>query len=305
MRCASRSPSPAPAAPASASTATGAGMRRTHRSEHGFTLIESILVIVITGVLTAVVARFIVSPVQAYLGTAARAGLVDQADLALRRIGRDLRISLPNSARVSASGLSLELIPTTGGARYATEGAGALNFGTLDTSFGVVGPPLALGAAQELVFYNLGPGITGSDAYAANGSAGEQASSNRRTSTNAAGSATTINLSSLAALPAADFAPPYRVLAVASPVSYRCDLGAGTLTRHQGYGFAASQPDPPAGGSSALLAQGVTACSFSVDGTLVAARASLVSLRLTLAADTSAGAESVTLHHAVYVDNLP
>ena len=280
-------------------------MRPIRRSEAGFTLIEAIMVIAITGVLAAMVSRFMVGPVQAYLSTTARAGLVDQADLALRRIGRDLRISLPNSARVSASGLSLELIPTTGGARYATEGAGALDFGTLDSSFDVVGPALTLGAAQELVFYNLGPGITGSDAYAANGSAGEQASSNRRTSTNAAGSATTITLSSLAALPAADFAPPYRVLAVASPVSYRCDLAAGTLTRYQGYGFVATQPDPPSTGSSALLAQGVTACSFSVDGTLVAAGASLVSLRLTLAANTSAGAESVTLHHATYVNNLP
>ena len=280
-------------------------MRPIRRSEAGFTLIEAIMVIAITGVLAAMVSRFMVGPVQAYLSTTARAGLVDQADLPLPRIGRDLRISLPNSARVSASGLSLELIPTTGGARYATEGAGALDFGTLDSSFDVVGPALMLGAAQELVFYNLGPGITGSDAYAANGSAGEQASSNRRTSTNAAGSATTITLSSLAALPAADFAPPYRVLPVARPVRYRCDLAAGTLTRYQGYGFVATQPDPPSTGSSALLAQGVTACSFSVDGTLVAARASLVSLRLTLAANTSAGAESVTLHHATYVNNLP
>lgn len=276
-----------------------------HRHEAGFTLIEMIMVITITGILAAIGARFIVTPVQAYLANTARATLVDHADLAMRRIGRDLRIALPNSVRVNASGLALELIPTTGGARFASEGSGALQPGVLDTAFDLLGPPLTVTASQQLVFYNLGTGITGSDAYAPNTSALEQASSNRRAATNAAGAASTITLSSLAALPVAAVAPPYRVLAVDNPVSYRCDLASGTLTRHQAYGFMASQPDPPTGGSSAVLATGVTACAFSVEATLVAARAALVNLRLTLATATSAEAESVTLHHAVFVDNLP
>ncbi len=108
----------------------------------GFTLIEAVLVIVVTGALFATVAHFIVPPVQAHLATTARAQLVDQADLALRRIGRDLRIALPNSARVSTGGLALELIPTTGGARYMAEGANRLVFGTPATSFDLVGPAL-------------------------------------------------------------------------------------------------------------------------------------------------------------------
>ena len=90
-----------------------------------------------------------------------------------------------------------------------------------------------------------------------------------------------------------------------TPVTYRCDLTAGTLTRFQGYGWQATQPDPPASGTSAVMATGVTACRFSADGTLVAARAALVNLRLTLAASAGTGTESVTLQHAVYVDNLP
>jgi MSHA biogenesis protein MshO len=280
------------------------------RSDHacrqrGFTLIEAVLVIVVTGALFAVVARFIVPPVQAYLATTARAQLADQADLALRRIGRDLRIALPNSTRVSASGLALELIPTTGGARYMAEGANRLQFGTLATSFDLVGPPLTLAAGQDVVFYNLGPGVTGSDAYAPNGSAAEQAGSNRRATTNGAGAASTITLDSAAALPVAAQASPHRVVAVEAPVSYRCDLGAGTLTRHQGYGFQAALPDPPGSGSSAVLASGVSACRFSYDAAVVASRAALVNLQLTLATSTSAGSESVTLHHAVHVDNLP
>jgi MSHA biogenesis protein MshO len=279
--------------------------RPTPQAAAGFTLVEVVMVITITGLLAAVVARFIVSPVQAYLATAARATLVDQADLTLRRIGRDLRIALPNSVRVSPSGLSLELIPSSGGARFATEGSGALQAGVLDSSFDVLGPPITLAASQNLVFYNLGTGVIGSDAYAANASAGQQAESNRRTSTNAAGPASIIALSTLAALPVAAVSPPYRVVAVDSPVSYRCDLGAGTLVRHQGYGFLPSQPDPPTGGSSAVLATGVTDCGFRAETTLVAARAALINLRLTLGAAAGAEGESVSLKHAVHVDNLP
>jgi len=289
-------------------------MRRTPRSDavrhplrtaSGFTLIEAVMVIAITGVVIAVLGRFIVGPVQGYLGVSARAALADAADGALRRIGRELHVALPNSARVAASGLALELIPTTGAARYATAGSGALLFGTLATSFDVVGPPLQLASGQTLVFYNLGNGIVGSDAYAASGTALEQALSNRRTATNAAGSATTITFASLAGLPVGAFAAPYRVAAVLPPVTYRCDLAAGTLTRYTGYGFQATQPDPPVGGSSALLASGVTACRFSADATAIAARDGLVQMQLTLSATTATGTEAVTLNHAIHVDNLP
>jgi MSHA biogenesis protein MshO len=279
---------------------TGKGARHSA----GFTLVEAVMVNTNPGVMAAMVASFIVQPVRAYLDTAARAVLVDNADLALRRIGRDLRIALPNSVRVTPSGLALELIPTSGGARYASQGSGALQAGVLDSSFELIGPPLTLSASQSLVFYNLGTGVTGSDAYAPNATLAEQATSNRRTSTNAAGTASTITLSTLAALPAAAVTPPYRVMAVDSPVSYRCDLAAGTLVRHQGYGFAATQPDPPGSGSSAVLATGVTACAFKAATTLVAARAALVNLQLTLAAESRPD-ERVTLNHAVFVDNLP
>lgn len=273
--------------------------------QRGFTLVEMVVVIAITGILAAVVAQFIVAPVQGYLSTQARAALVDQADLALRRIGRDLRIALPNSARVTASGLALELVPTTGAARYVAEGSNRLQFGSVATSFDLIGPPLTLSVGQTLVFYNLGPGVVGSDAYADNSSAAAQANANRRSSTNAAGPASSVTMSSLAGLPVAAFAPPYRVFAVDPPVTYRCDLSAGTLTRYQGYGFLAAQPDPPVSGSNAVLASGVSACRFSYDAAVVASRAALVNLALTLQTSTTSGTESVTLHHALHVDNLP
>jgi MSHA biogenesis protein MshO len=284
---------------------TSAAHAAPRHASAGFTLIEMVIVMVITGIIAGVVAQFIVQPVLGYLATVKRTQMVDNSDLALRRIGRDLRIALPNSVRVNASGQSLELITTSSGGRYATQGSGALAFGTTATSFNLVGPAMTLGSSQNLVFYNLGPTVPDANAYADNSSAGTQATSNRRTATNGAGLATTITMSSVAGLPVGDFAPPYRVLAVDQPVTYRCNLSAGTLTRYWNYGFLATQPDPPTGGSSAVLASGLTACKFSVQGTLVAARAAIVNLALTLSATTTSGTENVAMNHAVFVSNLP
>lgn len=263
------------------------------------------MVIALTGIVLAVVGRFMVQPVQGHLSAAARARLTDTADGALRHLAREVRTALPNSVRVSPSGLALELVPTTGAARYATAGTGPLDFTTTDTSFDVVGPALRLGGGAHLVFYNLGSGVTGSDVYAAANTAAEQATANRRTALNGAGLHTRLNMNSLAALPAAALAPPHRVYAVSTPVTYRCDLTAATLTRHAGYGFLASQPDPPATGSTALLADGVTACAFSADASQVLTRAALVQMRLTLSATTASGTETITLAHAIHVDNRP
>ena len=63
----------------------------------GFTLIEAIVVIVITGIIASMVAVFIRTPVDGYLDAERRAGLTDIADTAVRRMARDIRLALPNS----------------------------------------------------------------------------------------------------------------------------------------------------------------------------------------------------------------
>ncbi|MBV8035716.1 type II secretion system protein [Roseateles sp.] len=262
------------------------------RAERGFTLIESVMVIAITGVVIAIVAVFIAPATTAYFSSSARAQLGDEADTALRRIGRDLSRALPNSVRVSASALSVELIPVSGAARYATESGNPLKFGVVDAGFDIVGPPLTLShASQQLAWYNLGAGTPDADAYTL---------SNVRTSTSAAGNASSVGITG-APLPNPLQAPPFRVYAIEPPVSYRCDLAAGTLTRYSGYGFNAVQPDPPSGGSSAVLARDVTACLFGYDPGAVAARYALVTLQISL----SRRGETVSLYHAVHADNLP
>ena len=91
-------------------------MRRSRiHFEEGFTLIETMLAIAVTGI----VALFIRQPVQAYVDSEARAELIDTADTALRRIGRDLRLALPNSIRTTASGANqyIEFMLTKTGGR--------------------------------------------------------------------------------------------------------------------------------------------------------------------------------------------
>ncbi|MEO6280844.1 MAG: hypothetical protein ABIP59_23890 [Roseateles sp.] len=250
------------------------------------------MVIVITGIVVAMVSVFIVPSITAYFASAARARLGDEADTALRRISRDLAAALPNSARIT--GQSLELIPVSGAARYAvgTEAGDPLLFGTADTSFAIVGPALKLTTgSQRLAWYNLGPGVPDADAYTL---------ANVRVSSTAAGNATSMTISG-APLPNSLQAPPYRVYAIEQPVTYRCDTSAETLTRYSGYGFVSSQPNPPAGGSAAVLARHVKSCSFSYDVPAITSRYALVTMSIQLGAQS----ETVTLYHTVHVDNLP
>lgn len=274
--------------------------------QRGFTLFETIIVMVITGVLAGVVAIFIFSPVQNFFSTSSRVELVDASDNAMRLMSRELRKALPNSVRVSANGLQLEFVPTVAGARYRTEtsvaGDDPLSFSQIDTSFDVFGSPLNVAAGQWAVVYNLGDAVVGSNVYAASTSAAEQALSNRRAIISA--SVNAWNIASLAAYPDIAFTPPYRIYAVETPVMYVCDLAAGTLTRQSNYGWSSSIPSATAGTRSLVLA-GVTACIFTYDANAVAQRSGLVLLKVTAQISTPKGPETATLVHHVHVDNLP
>lgn len=285
---------------------------RARRRQAGFTLVETVLAMSLTGIVAAVVAVFVVRPVQAYFDTLARAELSNAADNALRLVAREVRAALPNSLRVTNAGQTLEFIPASAGGRYRSSGDGSagndpLAFGEIDIRFEVLGPMVGASAGQWLVVNNLGAdGVyPSSNAYAAENTAG----SNRRRVSAVDAGARRIDLSSSAALATDNFVAPHRFHLVEQPVSYHCSPsatpGLGTLSRIRDYGFQAPQPAPPTSGVSALLARGVTACSFGYEATAVAQRHGLLSLRLTLSASTPSGSESVTLFHAVHVDNLP
>lgn len=283
---------------------------RLRRMACGFTLIEAVMVMVLTGILAAVVARFITVPVQSYFDSAARAELTDTADTALRRMARDIRLALPNSVRVS--GNYMEMLLTKTGARYLSDEDGAVSGNILDfdnashTSFDVVGMmpsgTQAITAGDQIVVYNLGPGFSPADAYDCT------TSCNRATVASVAGNTITLTANPFAAeSPSVFKSPDHHFQAVTTPITYVC--ANGNLTRYWGYAIQATQPTstgsaPLASASSALLASGVTACSFSYLS-LANTHTGLVDLSITMQDANNANSGSVTLEQQVHVDNTP
>ena len=279
-------------------------MRRATRpaSHSGFSLLEMVVVIAITGIIGAMVAVFMARPVQSYTDSVQRAEYSDIADTALRRIIRDLRLALPNSVRVAevpaGSGIFyLEFLLTSGGGRYRAEktGGGAgdpLDFTTADGSFDVIGPPLTFAGGESIVIYNLG--FTGADAYAG---------SNRAAYGGATGGAVSnIVFSGTKLFPLAS--PGNRFHVVQHAVTYKCDPVAGEIRRYWNYAIGAAQSTPPAGGSNAQLARNVSACSITYDQNAIQGRNGIVTLRLTLS--TGVGSPVViNLFQETHVSNVP
>lgn len=266
----------------------------------GFTLVEMVIVIVITGILAAIVAVFIPAPVKGYMASAARADLTDVADTALRRMSRDLRLALPNSIRVN--GPYIELLLTSAGGRYLAEednptAGNILDFVTAaNLTFDVVGPMPEVAESDYIVVYNLGPGMNPADAYNCTGPC------NRAVVDSIDVNSVTLNSNPFAVQTPRMHSPSRRFQVVTTPLTYAC-VG-GTLTRYWGYAISAIQPTPPSGVGlqTALLATGVANCAFSYTN-LASVRSGLVGLGLTLQ-DSSSG-ESVSLFHQVHVDNTP
>ncbi len=261
------------------------------------------MVITITGIIAAMVAVFIRSPIDAYVDTARRAMLTDIADTAARRITRELQAALPNSARVDGAGSFLEFVPIVAAGRYRAEAGPAaapgnpLDFTTADNRFDVLGPPVTVPAGGSLVVYNLGiPGAA--SVY------DSPVLTVRRAATPGAFLSQVSFTATGTPLPFPS--PGSRFQIVGTPVSFACDLDARTLWRYTGYAFQPNQPadlatlNGLAGVTRAALATNVTQCVFNAAAGVLQHNG-LVSIRLTL---TQAG-ESVTLQQQVNVDNVP
>lgn len=275
-------------------------MLSRNRTQSGFTLIEAVMVIVITGIIGVLAAGF-VRPLEGYFDTLNRADLSDTADTALRRMARDIRLALPNSVRMNTSGNSryLDFLATTGGGRYraaldAGTGGDILDFIAADTSFDVLGPPVTIAAGDQIVVSNLDD--PGADAYE-----GNTLSTHVRRAASVTGTVANVSITSTNPLP--HESPAQRFQIVHEQVRYLCDLTTGRLTRYAGFPIAPPAAQVPVGGSSALLASGVTACSFTyAPGS--AQRSGLVTISLTLS-NNSDPLDNVSLLHQVHVQNVP
>ena len=269
-------------------------------NQRGVTLVELVMVIVVTGIIAAGVAVFIQRPVEGYVDAARRATLTDEADTALRRITRDLRTALPNSVRVDPSGKFIEYIETIGGGRYRAEtdglgGGEILDFTAADTTFDVLGPVPTLSAGNHIVVYNLFSTGTVSNAYEG---------SNRASFVSVA--APTNTIAPVVSLPFPEPSPAKRFHVVTGPVTYGC-VG-NQLLRYSGYAYNTAQVAPPAGGSSAVLAANIDfdACDFSYAEGSLGERTGTVWMILQINSVTAGGAvERVRLFQQAQVNNSP
>lgn len=274
----------------------------------GFTLLEFLLVILITGILAVVVAPVIQEPIRAYFDQTTRAELVDSAEMALRRMSRDARRSLPYSVRVNGAQTAVEFVRIVDVARYRETGGNAakrLSFNNPDGSFNILGlfsnvGSGALAGNQRLAIFNLGAGSAGFDIY--NGDAVVTPSGTlvqiapdpapQAPATAATEHQVTLN-------PAFQFqasSPSHRVYITDGAVSYACFNGG--LFRDANYGYLASQPSPVTVAGGTLLTDNVTACQFDYDPGS-SGRPGLLMMSLTLNRD----GESITLLHQVHIHN--
>jgi MSHA biogenesis protein MshO len=251
-------------------------------------MIELVIVMVIVGVLADVLSRLVSAPMRSYIAQQRRGELVDNANIAIDRITLETHLALPNSIRVTADNLSVEFLRTVDGGRYRTSKGGILGGDVLDfdsgsdVTFDVIGQlkdhcldakmtgglasDCANGNAYCLVIGNTG--MAGSNAYQGDNIATVQSCQDDVTVDLVEGAdgsdrITFFNTTFSSGTGAFPLKPSsHRFQIVDSPVTFRCDVGAGTLKRYDGYAIAAAQPDPP-GSTPSLLLDNVTACSFT------------------------------------------
>jgi MSHA biogenesis protein MshO len=283
----------------------------------GVTLIELVVTIAILGIMAAIAAMILVPAFDAYFATQRRAELVDLADTALRRMTREVRLALPNSARVDVTNRFLEILLTKNGGRYrafndddnpvvTTEDP--LDFSAADSVFDTLGILPSTGDQQVqvndyVVVHNLG--ISGANAY----DLGAAKPNIARIS--AFGLGALANENRITLLAATQFpleSPGRRFFVVSGPVSYACigvgtagGNGTGTLRRWSGYAIQLAQPAAlPGGATEAVLANNLSGCDLSYQPLPQASRG-LVGVRLAI---TRAN-ETVTLYYEAHINNVP
>ncbi len=275
----------------------------------GFTLVEMIAVIVITGIIGGMVAIFLRVPVQGYIDSARRAELTDIADTALRRMARDVRTAVPNSVRFSnCTAPCVEFLPTKDGGRYRGGTGGNNNILLFSTSnsvcpavtskFDIIGNAMAVTANTDFIVVG-NTQSSGAPAY------DQTCAGVLRKVTAMSNVNTTITLAS-PALPAWAELSSRRfdvVDGTQQAVTYACEGGAGTdangdgrgqLKRYWNYGFNVAP-----GVHSAILADKLSACTIDYD--VSNKRFGLLAVRLTLTSSN----ESVSLYEEIHVDNEP
>jgi len=247
------------------------------RQAAGFTLVELVVVIVISAIVAVFMVLFLDTPIESYFAQTRRSDLADSAHRISDAVTVDARTALPNSMRVNAAGTALELLATTGVARYYGPGDNPspgeqLTIGSPIPSFGTIDPFSTQALPYSAKYVSVGNlGTPASNAY--NSATGVMTPSGDSINVIVnPGTPPSQDENQVTFSPAMTFqhAPPsaHNAYLVSGPVSYVCNPNpanptAGTLMRYSGYAITAAQAVPPAG-TGALIAHDVSACTISI-----------------------------------------
>lgn len=271
--------------------------------QRGFTLLELVMVIMITGVIAASVVVFLKPAIDSYFSSRRRADLTDMADTALRRMAKDIRGAVPNSIRTVTTSC-FQLVPTVAGGRYRgapdTVNGASVSFDSsvATNAFDVLSPLSQTPASGDWVVIG---NQNGDDVYTGSS---RGALSSVTTPAATAGVAR-ITLAAPTQFPVGSDSGRFVVVADAEQsVFYNC-VG-NTLYRTKAT-FAANQA-ATCGMTSGLNVKIVATdvapagCTFVYDPNQGATQqGGFVWMHLTLSRD----GEDVSLAHGVHVDNVP
>ncbi|HTN29384.1 MAG TPA: type II secretion system protein [Pseudomonas sp.] len=272
--------------------------------QHGFTLVELVLVIALAGVVAVMISAVLSRPLQGFVDQSRRAELTDQAATALNRMARDVRAAVPNSLR-TADPLQLHLVPITAAGRYAANQpagpGGVLRDPPACTQSGplceieISGPiePNKSSDPHWLIIYNTQAPTYDMEPPADVQHSGPVSPKNFKWENG--------KLDAELQKFSFNHASPQRRFFLANEVvGYRCTGvtagGGGTLLRETFDTLDLTKLPT----TRAPLADGVSSCNFTYQpGTH--ARQSLVTLRLSL----SKGGETISLVQQVHINNAP
>lgn len=291
------------------------------RRAPGFTLVELVLVIVIGGVMAATLTVFFRPAMENYLASRARADLTDQADTALRRILRDVRVAVPNSIRTPGPAC-FELVPTSTGGR-ARSGPDTVNDAAPSCAPGAT-CAAALDNTQATTAFDVLSALSSTPAVGdfvvvGNQNPGEvYGGTNRAAITGVSTAFPTFGRMRLT-MASTQFPLGYDgarfgvVPASQGAVFYVCSgadgtldangHGKGTLLRFMNYGFNAAYPTAcPSGSGGDVLATRVRSCAFVYDPNQGATQQNgFVWMQIELTRNN----ESATLALGAHVANAP
>jgi MSHA biogenesis protein MshO len=293
-------------------------------------MVELVVTIVIIGILASLGGMFISRPMEGYVDMKRRAELVDQAEMSLRRMQRDIRAALPNSIRTFNGGKGVEMLHVVDGGRYRRlpddDGNGdVLKFNKADDKFEVLGGLMPSDERDYVpnkcfcVIYNLNnsdcsdPNPDIANAYALTPCDSSFDKKNIvgidsivivDSNNDGTNDATQVVLDSPIKFP---YPSPYqRFFIVDEAISYKIEGNPTVgyrLWRYSGYEIN-NCPDPSELTEEyrALVAKFIDEANSSFDySSATSTRSGLVTMRLTLEDNE----ESISLLHQVHVDNAP